>query len=124
MRLNYSTFQQYDMSGPPDLLDIPGKRLAFTSGSDEEIRLGSRVTFNDQSVNIEGCEYQVGIQLCSSNYKLLIGVTSFSSGESHAITFHEDEHSQNREQWDNKKNGGGIYIIMINYKNINGKTIF
>lgn len=45
--------------GPPDLLDIPGKRATFTSGSEEEIRLGSRVTFNDQSVNIEGVEFQM-----------------------------------------------------------------
>ncbi|VDM78022.1 unnamed protein product [Strongylus vulgaris] len=46
-------------AGPPDLLDIPGKRATFTSGSEEEIRLGSRVTFNDQSVNIEGVEFQM-----------------------------------------------------------------
>ncbi|EYB90473.1 hypothetical protein Y032_0219g2452 [Ancylostoma ceylanicum] len=60
MQRNYSTFTKNDMpAGPPDLLDIPGKRATFTSGSEEEIRLGSRVTFNDQSVNIEGVEFQM-----------------------------------------------------------------
>nr|CDJ87077.1 Sodium:neurotransmitter symporter domain containing protein [Haemonchus contortus] len=80
--------------GPPDLLDIPGKRATFTSGSEEEIRLGSRVTFNDQSVNIEGVDFQMN----EANHQ--------------GATFHDDEHVQKREQWDNKTQ---FYMGVISY---------
>ncbi|VDL69266.1 unnamed protein product [Nippostrongylus brasiliensis] len=80
--------------GPPDLLDIPGKRATFTSGSDEEIRLGSRVTFNDQSVNIEGVEFQMN----ESNHR--------------ATTSYEDDRTQKREQWDNKTQ---FYMGVVSY---------
>ncbi|KAJ1357993.1 hypothetical protein KIN20_016289 [Parelaphostrongylus tenuis] len=81
-------------SGPPDLLSVPGKRATFTSGSEEEIRLGSRVTFNDQSINIEGVE----VQLNEANH--------------HTVTFRDDEHTQKREQWDNKTQ---FYMGVISY---------
>ncbi|VDM63614.1 unnamed protein product [Angiostrongylus costaricensis] len=80
--------------GPPDLLSVPGKRATFTSGSEEEVRLGSRVTFNDQSVNIEGVEFQL------------------NEANNHAVTFRDDEHSQKREQWDNKTQ---FYMGVISY---------
>ncbi|VDK50976.1 unnamed protein product [Cylicostephanus goldi] len=74
MQPNYSTFTNPAMSaGPPDLLDIPGKRATFTSGSEEEIRLGSRVTFNDQSVNIEGIDFQMNeVRRCKSCTVMLV----------------------------------------------------
>ncbi|KAK6031650.1 sodium-dependent neutral amino acid transporter B(0) domain protein [Ostertagia ostertagi] len=80
--------------GPPDLLDIPGKRATFTSGSEEEIRLGSRVTFNDQSVNIEGVDFQM------------------NEASNQSATFHDDEHVQKREQWDNKTQ---FYMGVVSY---------
>ncbi|CAJ0608789.1 unnamed protein product [Cylicocyclus nassatus] len=95
MQPNYSTFTTPAMpAGPPELLDIPGKRATFTSGSEEEIRLGSRVTFNDQSVNIEGIDFQM------------------NEANNYMVTFHEDEHAQKREQWDNKTQ---FYMGVISY---------
>ncbi|CAI5456363.1 unnamed protein product [Caenorhabditis angaria] len=96
---NYSTFSDQGMTSsppPPDLLSIPGSeskngRPKFSSGSEESIRLGSRVTFTDQTVSFENGEGENG---------------------SGAVRFVVEAENADREEWANKTQ---FYMGVVSY---------
>ncbi|CAD6185523.1 unnamed protein product [Caenorhabditis auriculariae] len=76
---------------PPDFLQIPGQsnKPSFTAGSEESIRLGSRVTFTDQTVNFEN-----------------------GTSESQQISFAVEQENVEREEWATKTQ---FYMGIVSY---------